>query len=224
VADDYLPLITDDHFTYLKNAHKLSITCVAVAPNGRFLFSGGKEGRLVKWSFPDGKKLHTIKEGHRDKQEDYEGHTFSISAIAISTDCKYLASSDTSPHGVFLLWNPDNISLLHRFHGHRAAVTGLAFRKATHTLYSSSNDRSIKVWDVADTAYVETLFGHSEAITSLDSLFRERAVSSGGRDSTVRLWKIPEESQLVFQGTTGQSIDIVKFLDEQHFVSAGEDG
>lgn len=34
---------------------------------------------------------------------------------------------------------------------------GLSFRKGTHQLYSASHDRCVKVWDVAENAYVETL-------------------------------------------------------------------
>lgn len=41
--------------------------------------------------------------------------------------------------------------------GHRSNVTGLVFRKDTHTLYSASEDRSVKVWNLDDMAYVESL-------------------------------------------------------------------
>lgn len=34
---------------------------------------------------------------------------------------------------------------------------GLSFRKGTHQLYSASHDRCVKVWNVAENAYVETL-------------------------------------------------------------------
>lgn len=34
---------------------------------------------------------------------------------------------------------------------------GLSFRKGTHDLYSASHDRSVKVWNVDENAYVETL-------------------------------------------------------------------
>ncbi len=34
---------------------------------------------------------------------------------------------------------------------------GLSFRKGSHDLYSASHDRSVKVWNVDENAYVETL-------------------------------------------------------------------
>ena len=81
----------------------------------------------------------------------------------------------------------------------------------------------MKVWNLDEMTYVETLFGHQDIITAIDFFIKERAITSGGRDSSVRIWKIVEESQLVFQGNNS-SIDCVKLIDEQHFVSASDDG
>ena len=66
-------------------------------------------------------------------------------------------------------------------------------------------------------------FGHQDRIMGIDAGVRERAVSAGGRDGTVRVWKIVEESQLLFNGPA-TSIDAVKLINEEHFVSCGEDG
>ncbi|OWK02694.1 hypothetical protein Celaphus_00010488 [Cervus elaphus hippelaphus] len=100
---------------------------------------------------------------------------------------------------------------------------GLAFRRGTHQLYSTSHDRSVKVWNVAENSYVETLFGHQDAVAALDALSRECCVTAGGRDGTVRVWKIPEESQLVFYGHQG-SIDSIQLINEEHMVSGADDG
>jgi ribosomal RNA-processing protein 9 len=54
-------------------------------------------------------------------------------------------------------------------------------------------------------------------------LYKERAISSGGADGTLRIWKIVEESQLVYNGHSG-SIDCVKLVNEEVFLSCGDDG
>lgn len=102
-------------------------------------------------------------------------------------------------------------------------VKGVAFRKGSHQLFSSSLDRTIKVWDVSQLAYVETLFGHQEGVTAVDSLSKERCVTAGGRDRTVRLWKIVEETQLVFRGDV-ESIDSLKLVNEDNFITGGDSG
>lgn len=121
------------------------------------------------------------------------------------------------------IWNPEDLSHINTLKGHQGPVTGVIFRKDTHTLYSCSKDRSVRIWSLDEMAYVETLFGHQDAIMDIDALMRERALTAGGRDNTIRLWKIVEESQLVFNGHNG-SIDTVKFINEETFISGGDDG
>jgi ribosomal RNA-processing protein 9 len=220
VADEYKGVDVEG-FRFLRNGHKLAITCLVVSQNGKYIFSGSKDCSLVKWCLETGKKLKVIPGGRKGTEEQHVGHTSHIMALAMSTDSKFLVSG--SDNNLIIAWNPENMELLHKFKGHRGAVSGLAFRKNSHTLFSCSHDRSVKVWDLDEMSYIETLFGHQEAITAIDSLTRERALTAGGRDSSVRIWKIVEESQLVFQGN-GQSVDCVKFLDEHHFVSGSDDG
>lgn len=71
--------------------------------------------------------------------------------------------------------------------------------------------------------YHSVRFGHQSSITSIDALARERAITSGGFDGTIRIWKIVEESQLIFNGHGG-SIDTVKLINEENFLSCGDDG
>lgn len=66
-------------------------------------------------------------------------------------------------------------------------------------------------------------YGHQSAITSVDALARERAITSGGSDCSIRIWKIVEESQLVYNGHRG-NIETVKLINEENFLSSGDDG
>ena len=64
---------------------------------------------------------------------------------------------------------------------------------------------------------------YQDRIMDIDAGARERTITAGGRDRSVRVWKIVEESQLVFNVPT-YSIDCVRLLNEEHWVTAGEDG
>ena len=66
-------------------------------------------------------------------------------------------------------------------------------------------------------------YGHQDPVTSIDCLLRERPVTSGGADKSVRVWRVVEESQLVFGGHRA-SIDCVKLINEDHFVTGSQDG
>lgn len=67
----------------------------------------------------------------------------------------FQATGDNSK--LVMLWDASQLQLIHTFKGHRDSVTGLAFRRKTHTLFSCGADRCVKIWSVDDMAYVETL-------------------------------------------------------------------
>lgn len=71
--------------------------------------------------------------------------------------------------------------------------------------------------------YILKRFGHQAPVTGIDALSRERAVTSGGSDCTLRIWKITDESQLIYNGHR-DSIESVKFLNDENFISCGTDG
>ncbi|XP_056381099.1 U3 small nucleolar RNA-interacting protein 2 [Hyla sarda] len=205
----------------LLRGHQGPVTCLVITPDDKHVFSGSKDCSIIKWSISDGKKVHKIPGGRKGCEDRHVGHTTHVLCMALSSDGKYLASGDRNK--LIFIWNAETCENLHKFQGHRDAVSGLSFQKGTYQLFSVSHDRSVKVWNVAENSYIETLFGHQDCITGLDSLSRERCVTSGGRDGTVRVWKIAEETQLVFSGHDG-SIDCIRLINEEHMVSGADDG
>ncbi|KAI4474914.1 hypothetical protein M0802_015381 [Mischocyttarus mexicanus] len=197
--------------------HKDSITCLCLYSKGNILYSGSKDGSLIKWSLKEKTKLKVIKGKHKD-----QNGMKSVNCVTVSTDGKFLVAGDGGCKEI-KVFSGESLDFIKNLQGHRDIVTGLVFRKDTHTLYSASDDRSVKVWNLDDMAYVESLFGHQNGITSIDALSRERAITSGGFDGTIRVWKIVEESQLIFNGHNN-SIDIVKLINEENFFSGGNDG
>lgn len=216
VADNYSAPAENDCRLIKAKEHRLTLTCVCVSSDGRFAFTGCKSGSVIKWGIKEKRKLGSLT--YKTHSNFIKG---GVTSLALTTDCKYLVSSDDSPN--IQVWDPNTLKHIHTFKGHKDKVTGLVFRKNTHDLYSASKDRSVKIWSLDEMAYVETLFGHQSPIMAIDALTRERAITAGGRDTTVRIWKIVEESQLIFNGPVG-SLDEVKLLDEEHFVSGSDNG
>ncbi|XP_058790243.1 U3 small nucleolar RNA-interacting protein 2 isoform X2 [Phymastichus coffea] len=216
VADKYTG--HKEPFILRSKDHKDSITCICLSSDGQFLFSGSKNGSIVKWMLSNRQKVKSLKGKSKKNQQGLK----SVKCIAVSTDSKFLAAGSDGSKNISVFSSSD-LSHIKDLQGHRDIVSALVFRKDTHTLYSASMDRCIKVWDLDDMAYVESLFGHQSGITSIDALSKERAITSGGFDGTVRIWKIAEESQLIFNGH-GSSIDMVKFINDENFISGGDDG
>lgn len=74
-------------------------------------------------------------------------------------------------------------------HGHAGAVTQLRFSKDASRLVASSVDRTVRIWNRANTSYVTHLvhFGHTARVWDVVFVDKER-VASVGEDRTVRIW------------------------------------
>ena len=81
-------------------------------------------------------------------------------ALAVCHDGALLASAGADKH--VHIWDVRTpAAYVQAFPGHRDAVTCLAFRPGSRTLFSGSLDRCVKVWSLDDMAYVDTLYGHA---------------------------------------------------------------
>lgn len=195
------------------------VTCLCISSDDKYLFVGSKDAVVVKYSLIDSKKVGIIPYVRQQSNNHITGHSKKILSIAISTDNKFLTVGDESKD--IYIWDSVTLKFIKKLTGHKDSVTGLCFKKGTHTLYSCSKDKTAKVWNLDEMTYVETLFGHQDTITSIDTLYKDRVVTSGGSD--LRIWKITEETQLIYNGHTG-NIDNVKMLNEENFISGGDDG
>lgn len=205
-----------EQFKTLKG-HKLSLTAVAVSSDGKYIFSASKDGAIIKWCLHYGLKLH--KKVCSSEKKGHKGH---ILTLAVSPDDQHLVSAGQD--SVIQVWNADTLEHKHKFTGHRNKVTALSFRLRTNDLFSASMDKTVKVWNLDEMSYVETLYGHEDGVLSIDSLHKNRATTCGGRDRTVRLWKIEEESQLAFQTSMGSSLECIKMLNEDYYLSGDNCG
>lgn len=205
--------------------HKSPITSICLSADNKFLFTGDKSSIILKRNCDNWTVIGNIDVTNGrikdDEPKSDKKRRSQITTIAITTDGRFLAIGEMGVH--IQIWNAEKLNHLHTFKGHRDIVTSLVFRKNSHDLYSASRDRSVKVWSIDEMAYVETLYGHQSSITSIDALSRERAITAGGSDCSVRIWKIVEESQLIYNGHRG-SIEAVKLINEENFISAGDDG
>ncbi|GFR43265.1 hypothetical protein Agub_g4327 [Astrephomene gubernaculifera] len=136
------------------------------------------------------------------------GHRLSATAVALTSDDA--TAFTVSKDGGVCRWDVETMK--------RTQL----YRDGTHMLMSCSADRTVKLWSLADRAYMDTLYGHQAEVLALDCLRAERVVTAG-HDHTARLWKIPEESQLIFRAHD-RVLDCVRFVTSTEWVSGGCDG
>ncbi|KMU75680.1 U3 protein [Coccidioides immitis RMSCC 3703] len=206
----------------------------SVAVHSPYVYTVSKDKTLIKWELippvdiPDTdvtttkrparpfrkkpKKIRSIRglqAGGND--EEPQGHTGNILAVAVSPSGKFVATGGADKK--LIIWDADTLTPLKTFTQHRDSVSGLSFTRRISAattgeqLFSSSFDRTLKTWSLSpgSHAYVETLFGHQDHVISVASMVTDQCVSVGARDRTARLWKVVDETQLVFRGGGSKS-------------------
>ena len=103
------------------------MTAAVASEDGKFLYTAGKEGSIIKWDLHTGKKTSTAykQRSAKGKQKaDPDGHTDEIWTLALSSDGKYLASGGKDRViGVWDVESTDGISWVRGFTGHRDSIS-----------------------------------------------------------------------------------------------------
>jgi WD40 repeat protein len=104
---------------------------------------------------------------------------------------------------------------------HDRNVWDVAFTPDSQFLVSSSFDKTIKIWRVADGALVRTLTGHKEAVVGIAISPDGQRIASCGDDSTIRLWRVSDGKLLrTISGDFGHQ-DKVAFSSDGQFLASG---
>jgi ribosomal RNA-processing protein 9 len=125
-------------------------------------------------------KTYLRQKWRRSTHGDHQASEGEILAVAVSTDGKYVASGGRD--SLVRIFDVRTNSEIKSLPGHRDAVTSLAFRRDSPSLFSGSLDRfltlisyhshialvplrrCIKHWDMNEMGYLETLFGHQVSL------------------------------------------------------------
>ena len=79
----------------------------------------------------------------------------------------------------------DFTSCLATWTGHSGTVTSVAFHPQGHQVVSGSEDKTLKLWDVATGDCLATWTGHSDYVSSVAIHPQGHQLVSGSRDNTV---------------------------------------
>jgi WD40 repeat protein/transcriptional regulator with XRE-family HTH domain len=206
--------------------HTDRVRALALSPDGRLLVSGSDDQTLRLWGLPEGRCVAVLG-GHRGR----------IEALALSLDGQCLASGDSL--GDILLWEmgavaqAGELEALREFRpvpvplkGHADQVRALAFSSDGALLVSGSDDRTVRLWDVAARRCRALLSGHSNRVWSVALHPNGALLASAGEDTTIRLWSTADAQQVATLSGHTHGVRTVNFFPDGQrpwLVSGGDD-
>jgi ribosomal RNA-processing protein 9 len=129
--------------TLRTRGHRFSVTSAVAAESGQYLFTSGKEGNIIKWDIPSGRRLATFYKMKPSPSSDNSQSKGKGKAKVLDT-----AASDVK--------------------GHSNEVLSLALSSDGKYLVSGGRDRRLVVWDAEKGEWIKTFQGpmnHKDAIS-----------------------------------------------------------
>lgn len=170
-------------------AHSGGILAMQFTADGTRLVTGGADRMVREWTITGDSKRPGIQ-----YHSNIVAHDEAISAIAVSTDDKYIAS--VSSDGFLKIWSLHGGGLVQRVRLGAAGLTVL-FSADNKTVATGDADGKIRLWNVETGAPLPFVGSHERGVTALAWTSDGKILISGGEDKTLRYWDTMTNRQIV---------------------------
>lgn len=139
--------------------HRQWVLCVSWSPDSKKLASSCKNGEIRIWDPETGKQIGRPMTGHKKFI-----HGLSWEPYHLNSACRRLASAGGD--GDVRIWDVLLGQCERTLSSHTAAVTAVRWG-GLGLLFTSSQDRTIKMWRASDGVMCRTMTGHAHWVNSL---------------------------------------------------------
>jgi WD40 repeat protein len=107
--------------------------------------------------------------------------------------------------------------------GHTDWVCSVAFAPDGQLLASGSDDKTIKLWEVASGWELRTLSGHTNEVHAVAFAPNGQLLASGSRDNTIKLWEVASGRELCTLSGHTDWVHAVAFAPDGRLLASGSD-
>ncbi|MCA8975337.1 MAG: protein kinase [Planctomycetes bacterium] len=168
---------TGEPVALASSAHSQPITDLATSGDGRWLASGGDDGRVVLWRVTESRLI----------QAAQDRTTGAVNAVAFSPDSTLLAVGTTTRK--VQLYDVPALTVQKTLLGHHRELASVAFHPNGTMLASASWDNTIRLWAIPDGRPIRVLRGHRSRVNRVAFTPNGRLFSASD-DTTVREWPV----------------------------------
>jgi WD40 repeat protein len=145
-----------------------------------------------------------------------------VESLKILTNKIHLAVALAYPFDIRIYQISDGTQVGSPLQGHSSFVVDL-FQLNTNTLISSSDDRSILIWDLTTHTSIFNLTGHDNRVVGLKQV-TSSILASGSWDFTIKLWNTTTGNEIrTLANHTGSIYWSVDLLNPQTLISGSYD-
>lgn len=173
-----------------KNHHCDAINCVAASPDGKFLVTGGQDGRLIIWSTENLASLKVLEARSP------------INSIAFrrNTDQLYAACADLKVR----TYSINQFSQLEILYGHQDNISDISALSRETCVSVGSRDRTALFWKIADESRLTFRGGDGEKSRKSSTAFHEGSIDTvsmvdeshfvtGSDNGNISLWSLAKK-------------------------------
>jgi WD40 repeat protein len=202
-SEENLPLQTMSH-------HTAEVRPLAIPKDSGLLYSAAKDGSIAVVDIEANSPEFTqVSQGFSESLESCD----ELGTVACGTSVGKLMLLDFR--------SPDKPTGLQ---AHSDRVKRLKWHRGSQKLFSCSNDRTIKVWDMRIGVCLDVFRAHSDQVYSLSFIEEMHVLLSGGRNRDIKVNDIDTGLLLGrFEGHNGTVIDLAPEHSIKKLASAGLD-
>lgn len=192
------------------NGHTGSVMDVAFIPGTDSMYSTGGDGKILKWDIANLEMPHqTILE-----------NPFGQKALGVTTDGKWLICA-TDDSKILLLNITNNVEMDQELVGHTRSVTGIAVAPNNEYFISSSNDKTIRKWDL-NTFNGEIFIESESKINSIEISPDSKLIVAGTQDGKISIWDVNDTTKAnVINDESKIAITAVKYNNTGNWLATG---